>query len=500
MPIYNFSKSLKQDFKPYTEIKIGKSIINSVDEIFTKYHKDFLDNFRSKKENISNSGILTQKLEDLLNIDLTGDYFGRDLLHPIMVAPGKHSRIGKKDDYCRLIRFRILEGYSGIILKTAIGNDKFKNCSMDNNRGDVYSPSYKLINETMFLSGERGAKLDIDEYCQSFLKDCIELGKKTETLIVPSILCGLPLQERLDEWKYTMDSIYQLSEYTEVDFSPTAFQEAEQLKQQVLHVFRWLRQSYPRKIFAIKIPGHFRHHMPIWIESVAKKIENTTQNYILFNRAISNLIIPWNLASVSTSIGSDAIFYPNMKILQNIYKNPEGGKKDNIPIEISYSGGIDTGIKAATAIGFSNAGSVQIATELLRQGGINALHRILGGLALYLHWIGNYLDKSYGLDVYSIKNLKKLFYREEIKEISEKYLQKPSKLVAVVNSAVCEGNCHVRNPAMDTNLCPASIVCPTYAFQYPITKPTQNIDKNLCIGCGNCSENCIRNAIDMKKG
>lgn len=498
MPTYNFSNNLKQDFKPYSEMHIADSVFKAIDDIFSRHQKRLTSNSIRDGDISATAYELKDAIESELNIDLTGNYFGRDLAHPIMLAPGKHSRVGPKDEPLRIVKFRVAEGFSGIILKTAIANDQKGTCSMIKNRGDAYSPSFKRVSRDMFLSGERGAKLDIRGYCENFLQPLLSQFNHGEVVIVPSILSGLPLKENEGEWRNSFNHLLQKTHTTEIDFSPTAFQSIRELEQEIGEIFRWLEKRYPDKIGILKIPGHFRNIMGTWIRAVRDKNNfKGIQRYVLFNREIFKLLIPWNLARVTTSIGGDAIFYSNMKVLQQLWESEPHGMIDNV--SISYSGGVNNGIKAATAIGLSNAGSVQIATELINEGGLKALHRVLGGLAVYLHWIGNYLDKKVGIDVYSINALKELFYRTEIKDITKGYIGEPQKTYAYVDPDICDGNCYVKNPARDNNFCPASIVCPSYAFRYPVEGTAQTINNNLCIGCENCRENCIRNAITMKK-
>ncbi|MBD3351173.1 MAG: hypothetical protein GF364_06780 [Candidatus Lokiarchaeota archaeon] len=201
-------------------------------------------------------------------------------------------------------------------------------------------------------------------------------------------------------------------------------------------------------------------------------------------------------------MGGEAVFYNNIHALNSIFTDPK--IKDLVTrniLQLSYSGGIDNAFKAFNAIGVSNAGSIQIATSLMRYGGINTLYRVLGGFSLYLNWISNLLEKKYGLDINSVQSLKMFLLSPDITQINNLHFTKNKyEYKAEISQEFCHNACNTFNLISDREMCPASIVCPTQAFFISTQKDNKKyIDKDLCIGCGNCSEACVLHAIKFVK-
>ncbi|MFX0103779.1 MAG: hypothetical protein ACFFCS_29725, partial [Candidatus Hodarchaeota archaeon] len=210
MPDFKFKKFIKQDLAQYREMSVNNDLLIDVEAILKKFHEKFLSCLDEKgnKETLTNpSWELVEKLESLLNVNLEGEYFGTKLAHPFMVAPGKHTRVGRQDPL-RLIKSRVAEGWGGIVLKTVVGDDGAGNCSALDNRGDVYWPVLKNIDEHQFISAERGSKLNVNSYTREFLKPAMELGESTRSVMIPSILCPVPVSSYKDEWTSTLQRIH----------------------------------------------------------------------------------------------------------------------------------------------------------------------------------------------------------------------------------------------------------------------------------------------------
>ncbi|MFX0103679.1 MAG: hypothetical protein ACFFCS_29220, partial [Candidatus Hodarchaeota archaeon] len=270
----------------------------------------------------------------------------------------------------------------------------------------------------------------------------------------------------------------------------------EILRAHVVSLVKLHDDLFPALTLVQKITGQNRDIFPWIIEELKKSIpDDRSFNFTTFNRQFATLALPWVPARIKSAVGGPAVFYHNLHVLDKLMANKENERR----IKVSYTGGVDDGIKALWVLGLTNATSIQVATALMRQGGFNALARILGGFSLSFSWLCVKLEKDFGLDVSSIKKLNLLFNREEIEGITEGYLERsPRPRFAIVDPENCNANCQVSNLITSPVECPASITCPAYAFDLKENRSNQHIVPEICIGCGNCGENCARNAISFK--
>ncbi|MHA1791290.1 MAG: ATP-binding protein [Promethearchaeota archaeon] len=503
MVFLNDMKALKKQFSSFSEIEIKKDRFNAIKSIFSR----FWNSGDNETGNEITSWDLASEIEKEFNVDLKTSYFGEEIAHPFMVAPGKHTRPGN-DDKIRAIKKRVSEGWSGIVLKTAVGSLGGKDVAVEEHFGDVYWPVYKKISRNQFISGERGADLKLDTYISDYMIPSLELGSEHSCLIVPSLICKLPINEFRNEWKYSLQQFYEHSRLVEADISPTiskdllkcklkedVFSTCTSIRDDVINLFKIHEQEFKGKVLIQKMSGQYRMLMSWIIEECKSQFPEKSFNFVMFNREMGTLIIPWNLNVVNSALGGEILYYRNMHTLHAIFSSLENQER----VKIAYSGGIDDGIKAFNVIGMSSASSIEVATSLMRMGGKYSLYYLLGGFALYLDWIADIIEKDLGLDIRNLNKLKLLFQDEDLQPYFTKFLGSGKKRhVADIDVRSCTGSCPVPEPLDSTNSCPASLTCPVGAISL-VNGQHAIINEDECIGCGNCGESCLRQAIFFKE-
>ncbi|MHA1681345.1 MAG: indolepyruvate ferredoxin oxidoreductase subunit alpha [Promethearchaeota archaeon] len=514
MPVYNTLAPLRKQFGPYKEINIKSESLDVVESIFERYYKRMDAKRRSKGQELMEESYawdLAGEIENALGISLESTYFDRKLAHPFMVAPGKHTRPGN-GNILRPVMLRIAEGWAGVVLKTVAGNEPDGSCSAIKHKGDLYWPVLKTCDKDQFISGERGARYDLGFYKEFFLEPSVKMGITSGIPVVPSLICGVPVLQHEQEWIHSLKMLASLPSGIEVDLSPTISSSVLECrtKEAILGTFNSVeddlksligfgRKIFHGRIFSIKVSGQHRDLLPWLVSELESNFpDDVPFRFTLFNRQISSLTLPWNLATATTAIGGPAVYYHNLHALKSLFRDDETMKR----VEVSYSGGVTNGIQAFQAIASSNSTGIQVATALMKGGSFLALVNILGGFALYLDWIANYMEKNHGVDIRSVKSIASIFRDGTIDVASKKFFHPPAAthLAARVNPRVCDGSCKVPFP-LDSNIdCPASASCPAGAF-IPKNKEQTHRFVNLdhCIGCGNCSETCLKSAITYVK-
>ncbi|MHA1697319.1 MAG: indolepyruvate ferredoxin oxidoreductase subunit alpha [Promethearchaeota archaeon] len=513
MPVYNFMKTFRQDLQPYREITINKELINLVEDIFSKHHSKIKDirNDDLKPDLIArHAWSLAEKIEDALNISLQGNYFGKKLPHPFIVAPGKHTRPGKKN-HLQSLKWRAAEGWSGAVAKTVVGETRDGNCPMLDSRGDVYWPVILNADFFQFISGERGSKLSLNDYISNFLKPALDLADQCEFLIIPSLICSFPVKEHLPEWEHSLQMLFKVAKSTiESDISPTVamplsschskneiISTVTEIQENIKTILELETKKFPNYKIIQKISGQYRDLFPYIVESLKEMIDqDRTLNFTLFNRQLGTLCLPWLPLKIKSAIGVDALFYPNIHVLDELYSSIDNRKK----VIISYSGGITDGMRALIVIGVGGARSIQVATALMRNGSAGALYRILGGFSLLFHWFADYLEGEMGIDVSSLDKLAFIFHDPKVQELmSTKLLKNHVSHVACIDPNQCTGKCRVKPPLDNETECPASACCPVRAIKFNKITAKMEVDPRQCIGCGNCGETCILSAVEFKR-
>lgn len=485
-------------------MSIDKDIIKRVAKIFTNAYPYLeMSQDRRSKELTALSWGLASRLEDELGIELKGSYFGRKLPHPFMVAPGKHTRPGTGSSRLSSIEARMEEGWAGAILKTVVGNDGTGSKASSRNQGDAYWPVLKHAGEMQFISGERGMKLDLETCMTEFIAPCWERASENDFTVAPSLICGFPLEKHEKEWFHSMKQIAKISDVLEADLSPTASRSLlscntrqevmaamEALHDDVITLHQVGRNIPELDVLSVKLSGQHRQVLPWIVHDMLEHQEII--DFTLFNRELGTLFLPGTIAPVKSAIGGEAIYYHGINALNSLFEEESCRKR----VRVSYSGGITSGYKAWQVFNLSPVKSIQVASYLMIVGSYNALSHVLGGFAVVMHWMAQKLEKEYGVDAWSVDKLSCLahsFSTDDAPLFS--CLQQPRQVVARVDPHTCKASCKVPAPSNSDLECPASTTCPARAFLPKAGKSSMEIQENKCIGCGNCSETCMNDAI-----
>jgi len=196
-------------------------------------------NFRESKVGVERA------VPNEFGIDLSASYLDTELRNPIILAPGQLTQ------YRDQIEKAIKTGFSAVVLKSVIGEDKHGNVSMNLFRRkptfmrwyydkDDTGHKYPIIHWNGGLDTR-----SLAEYLR-FAREAYELGKKMDTPIIASFLSHLPstLDEewKVEEWTYTAAQLFDIGyKYMEIDFCP--FIKGENLAENKEIVLRWYREA-----------------------------------------------------------------------------------------------------------------------------------------------------------------------------------------------------------------------------------------------------------------
>jgi len=209
-----------------------------------------LGNIAEKMDNIKNEfgesrvGI-ERAVQDEFGIDLSASYLDIGLRNPIILAPGQLTQYGHQ------IEKAVKAGFSAVVLKSVVGEDKHGNVSMKIfRRKPTFMRWYydKDDREHKYPIMHWNGGLDprsLAEYLK-FAREAYELGRKMDTPMIASFLSHLPstLDEEwiVDEWTYTTAKLFDIGyNCMEIDFCP--FIEGESLAENKEIVLRWYREA-----------------------------------------------------------------------------------------------------------------------------------------------------------------------------------------------------------------------------------------------------------------
>ncbi|MBD3185713.1 hypothetical protein GF325_02700 [Candidatus Bathyarchaeota archaeon] len=501
-------RSFASQFVGIDGMSIDKDIIKRVEKIFTNacpYLEMSQD--RNSKARAALSWELACRLEDELGIELKASYFGTKLPHPFMVAPGKHTRPGTGSSRLSLIEARMKEGWAGAILKTVVGNDGTGSKASSKNQGDAYWPVLKHAGGMQFISGERGMKLDLEACMSEFIGPCLEIASEYGFPVVPSLICGFPLEKYEKEWLHSMKQLAKISNMVEADISPTASRSplSCNTRQEVMAAMEALHDDaialhqlgmniHEIDVLSVKLSGQHRQVFPWIVHDMLEQQEII--DFTLFNRELGTLVVPGTIAPVKSAVGGEAIYYHGIHALNSLFEEKSCRKR----VRVSYCGGITSGYKAWQVFSLSPVTSIQVASYLMMVGSFNALSHVLGGFAVVMHWMAQKLEKECGIDAWSIDKISCVAHANSIDRTNcFSWLQGPRLVVAEVDPDACTATCKVPAPSDSNVECPASTTCPARAFLPKAGKSSMEIQGDKCIGCGNCSETCMKDAIRFHK-
>jgi hypothetical protein len=184
---------------------------------------------------------LDELVKEELGISIGATYGRYRLKNPIIIAPGQITRLT-----AQIIEIK-KAGYSGCVLKSAVGEDEKGRCSMSSFRAptgytkSVYDPS---DNEKKYPIIHWDGRLDtrtLPDYLQ-FAKESYRLAEK-RFLLIASILCYLPPPYKdfeKEEWVYTTKKLFDAGyKAFEIDFCPQLSDESELIEKE--NILRWYR-------------------------------------------------------------------------------------------------------------------------------------------------------------------------------------------------------------------------------------------------------------------
>lgn len=471
------------------------------------------------------SWAVAEALEDLLNISLGTAYFGTPVAHPFVAAPAKATRDGPPGDPARLVKLRLAEGWATVVPKTGIGNAADGHCSALASRGDAYHPAFVRVDPIHFLSGERGSSKTVAEYLE-FLEECQAAVRAAKTPVVASLLCGLPVAETRAEWDYSLDQLLRVADHVEVDFSPTTtprpgdhdhdrgqdqgqdlpglldhYQRLVRRVETVLEVALPHARRHQARVLALKLPAQYRPILAPVVRRVRERERDLTihgrVSLVCFNRAMGVLPDPTSFTPRPSAYGGDAAFLPNLACL-----HAHAAFLGNPPrVDVSYTGGITTGLRAAAVLATGSVTTIQVATALIFEGGALALFRLLGGYALYLAYLADRLAADHHVDVASTRALAdswRALLPPAGTTAGTTAVPGGRRQVAVVDPGRCQGRCQTTALVGGDLACPASRVCPSLAIRKQGAGAPVAIVAEACIGCGNCVEFCSRRALQLE--
>jgi len=446
---------------------------------------------------------LRQQIEQVLGIDLSVESFGSRLATPLCVAPATWSQNARQVE--RLFAM----GVPCVGLKTVVAESPEGRATIaEQSRGSRRRPDLELWEYPVFVSGERGSSLRLEEYLSQVLAPCARAAVEhsaavTASLAGPSLL-GDGDGSAADEWRHTVHRIAQVvtdaelarsnddqtrSHLIAVDFPPyLAGPPADSVAEladrhqaicedmvQIVEVCRAaLREAGGEHRFRILPKTSFEMRSVLRV-IVRRLAEAGTPEFIAIGRDLGAFIDPRTLAMTETGVGGTALLATNLRALW--------GLRDLAPWEASYTGGLRTGNDAVAALSVGNISRLEMVSEFFFRGMRAAYARVLGGLAVRLA----HLRRTGGMGEGLPRGPRDLNGRAAARAPEPRAATAPA-LVAVIDPTICV-DCRERSIGQPEGGCRAAETCPGFAFQRRIDAQGGGywwIDPELCMGCGTC--------------
>lgn len=446
---------------------------------------------------------LRQRVEDLLGIDLSVKSLGSRLATPLCVAPATWSQ------HPRQVERLLAMGVPCVGLKTVVAESPDgQSAGADEFRGNRRRPDLEFWEYPVFVSGERGSHLGLEDYLQQVLapsaRAAVQHGAAiTGSLAGPS-LADSERSSRIEEWRHTARRIAQVlaevestrsaddptrSSVIAVDFPPylagppadsvAALNERYvALCDDVVEIVRVCRAALgdvgAKEHFHI-VPKLSFEMRPVLRAIVRRLAKLGMAEFIAIGRDLGAFVDPRTLEMIETGAGGTSLLAANLRALW--------GLRDPDSCEASYTGGLRTGGDAVAALSIGNISRLEMVSEFYFRGMRSAYARVLGGLAVRLA----HLQRGGGLGEGLPRSPRDLNGRARARPPDAAAAAAPP-LVAVIDLDLCS-DCRERSIGQPEGGCRAAETCPGFAFQRRVADDGRGywwIDPGLCLGCGTC--------------